>query len=176
MRSSLVTAVVAISLALSTGVAAQPAANAEIAAIRAEIAGLMARLERLEQGAAPAIPATPAAAPAAVETRVAAAPAPVLRFAGDLRYRHESINEDTVGERHRQRIRARFGVTADIADNVRVGLQLASGTDDPISANQTLDTGFNRKQFGIDRAFHVGRNRAVDVHRRQDRESVFPAG
>jgi len=155
MRSSLAMAVVAVSLALSTGVVAQPAANAELAAIRAEIAGLMARLERLEQDAAPAAPATPAPASAAptAETRVAAATAPAIRFAGDLRYRHESINEDTVGERHRQRIRARFGVTADIADNVRVGLQLASGSDDPISANQTLDTGFNRKQIGIDRAF-----------------------
>ena len=155
MRNSLATAVVAASVALSTGLAAQPAANAEIAAIRAEIAGLMARLERLEQAAPPAAAAAPATPPAAppAETRVAAATAPAIRFAGDLRYRHESINEDAVAERHRQRIRARFGVTADIAENVRVGLQLASGTDDPISANQTLDTGFNRKQIGIDRAF-----------------------
>jgi hypothetical protein len=158
MRNSLMTAVVAAFFTLSAGVAAQPAANAEIVAIRAEIAGLMARLERLEQATVstvPAAPANPVAAPAAapVETRVAAAVAPAIRFAGDLRYRHESINEDAVAERHRQRIRARFGVTADIADNVRVGLQLASGTDDPISANQNLDTGFNRKQIGIDRAF-----------------------
>lgn len=158
MRNSLVMAVVAAFFMVSAGVAAQPAANGEIAAIRAEIAGLMARLERLEQAAAApvaAAPASPVATPAAtpVETRVATAVAPAVRFAGDLRYRHESINEDAVAERHRQRIRARFGVTADIADNVRVGLQLASGTDDPVSANQTLDTGFNRKQIGIDRAF-----------------------
>jgi hypothetical protein len=158
MRKGLVTAVAAAALLVATGVAAQPAANAEIAAIRAEVAALMARLERLERGTAPTsggVPVGPAAARAAplAETRVAASTAPAIRFAGDLRYRHESINEATVGERHRQRIRARFGVTADIADNVRVGLQLASGTDDPISANQTLDTGFNRKQIGIDRAF-----------------------
>ena len=56
-------------------------------------------------------------------------------------------------ERHRHRIRARFGVTADVADNVRVGLTLATGGDDPVSANQTLDTGFNRKPIGVDRAF-----------------------
>jgi hypothetical protein len=70
-----------------------------------------------------------------------------------LRYRHETINEDGEAERNRHRVRARFGVTADVAENVRLGLQLASGTDDPISANQNLDTGFNRKQIGIDRAF-----------------------
>lgn len=155
MRNSLVAAVVAVSIALSGGAVAQPAANAELAAIRAEIALLMARLERLEQAAAAAAPAAQAAGPAAApaQARVAPATPTGVRFAGDLRYRHESINEDAVAERHRHRIRARFGVTADIADNVRVGLQLASGTDDPISANQTLDTGFNRKQIGIDRAF-----------------------
>jgi hypothetical protein len=158
MRNSLVAAAVLAFFAFSHGAAGQSAATAEIAAIRAEMAELMARLERLEQatvatdrGSSP----TPAAAPAApvVETRVAANAAPAIRFAGDLRYRHETINEANEVERNRHRIRARFGVTADIAENVRVGLQLASGTDDPVSANQTLDTGFNRKPVGIDRAF-----------------------
>jgi hypothetical protein len=70
-----------------------------------------------------------------------------------MRYRHEVINEELVTDRHRHRIRARFGVTADVADNVAVGLQLATGGDDPVSANQTLDSGFNRKPIGVDRAF-----------------------
>jgi hypothetical protein len=159
MRNSLVAAVVAASLAWSGGVAAQPSASAEIAAIRAEIAGLMTRLERLEQtttaAGAGAPTAPPAAAPAApvAETRVAAATEPAIRFSGDLRYRHETINEDAEVERNRQRLRARFGVTADIAENVRVGLQLATGGDDPVSANQTLDGGFSRKPIGVDRAF-----------------------
>jgi hypothetical protein len=156
MRNSLVTAVLAASLAWSTEVAAQAPASAEIAAIRAEIQALTARLERLEQGSSPAAPvAAPAPVPAApaAEARVAAATPPALRFAGDFRYRHETINEETEVERNRHRFRARFGVTADVTDKVRLGLQLASGTDDPISANQSLDTGFNRKQIGIDRAF-----------------------
>jgi hypothetical protein len=142
---------------------AQPAASAEIAAIRGEIATLLARLERLEQAAG--VPAAPLAAPAGqgAAAPAAAAPAaaatelrpsgPNLRFSGDLRYRHESINEVAEAERHRQRLRARFGVTADVAEHVRVGLQLATGGDDPVSANQTLDGGFNRKSFGVDRAF-----------------------
>jgi Putative porin len=156
MQNRLATAVVAASIAWSMGAAAQSAAGAEIAAIRAEIAALSGRLERREQAnaatavAAPAAAPTPAAAPA-VEARVAVPPA--VRFAGDLRYRHETINEQGEVERNRHRIRARFGVTADVTENVRLGLQLASGTDDPISANQNLDTGFNRKQLGIDRAF-----------------------
>jgi hypothetical protein len=128
------------------------------------MAALAARLDRLEQAtlpggrppaAAPAASAAPASfeAPRALETRVAAADGPNLRFSGDLRYRHESINEEVEHERHRHRIRARFGATADVAENVQVGLTLASGGDDPISANQTLDTGFSRKPIGVDRAF-----------------------
>ena len=85
--------------------------------------------------------------------QIPAAEAPALRFSGDLRYRHESINEDTVGERHRARLRARFGVDADVTDDVQVGLVLATGGDDPVSANQTLDGGFSRKSIGVDRAF-----------------------
>ena len=103
--------------------------------------------------------AVPAAAPpvAAVEAGPAERTAP-LRFFGDFRYRHESINEDAVAERHRHRIRARFGLTADITDDLEVGLTLASGQDaDPVSANQTLDGGFTRKELGIDRAFFTWR-------------------
>lgn len=158
MRNSLVGAVLVAFLAFSTCAEAQPNPAAEIAAIRTEMAALMARLERLEQAtgsAAAPSPAVPAATPAAVpvEARVAATAAPGVRFSGDLRYRHETINEEEEAERNRHRIRARFGITADIADNVHVGLQLASGGDDPVSANQTLDTGFDRKSIGIDRAF-----------------------
>ena len=103
--------------------------------------------------AAAAAPAAAPEAPRVVEPRVAAAAGPNIRFSGDLRYRHEAINEEGEAERHRQRIRARFGVTADVAENVRVGLTLATGGDDPVSANQTLDTGFSRKPIGVDRAF-----------------------
>jgi hypothetical protein len=118
---------------------------------------LSVRLERLEQTTASAGAASAAAptapAPVVVEPRVAADVAPNVRLSGDLRYRHESIAEEGETDRHRQRIRARVGVTADVADNVRVGLTLATGDDDPVSANQTLDTGFSRKSIGVDRAF-----------------------
>jgi len=166
MRNNLTAGLVAVSFALAAPALAQPSNSTEIAAIRAEIAALSARLERLEQAtgaagvAAPAGPAaspTPSAtvaiAPQATEPRLAAAVPPNVRFSGDLRYRHESINEEDQAERQRQRIRARFGVTADVAENVRLGLTLATGGDDPVSANQSLDTGFARKPIGVDRAF-----------------------
>jgi hypothetical protein len=166
-------------LSAATPAVAQTDTAAEIAAIRSEIGRLVERLDRLEQEqvrgvpvvtpvalvaqAAPASPAErsggPPAATAATPTAPsAAAPAkaptdPVLRFSGDMRYRHESINEETVAERERQRIRARFGVNADLGDNLTVGLMLATGGTDPVSANQTLDGAFDRKSFGVDRAF-----------------------
>ena len=153
MHRILLSAVLIVSLALGRGAAAQPAAAAEIAAIRGEIAALMARLDRLE-GAGAAAPAATAASPApAPAATVAAAAAPALKFSGDLRYRHETINEETGTERNRQRIRGRFGLTADVNEAVRVGLTLATGGDDPVSANQTLDGGFTRKSIGVDRAF-----------------------
>lgn len=163
MRNTLAACLVAASCALVAPVLAQSNNRSEIAAIRAEIAALSARLERLEQATgAPAEAAAPAASPlpsatvaVAPETdaRVSAAVPPNVRFSGDLRYRHESINEEGQAERQRQRIRARFGVAADVAENVRLGLTLATGGDDPVSANQSLDTGFSRKPIGVDRAF-----------------------
>src|ERR1700752_2541584 len=98
MRNTLAAACVAACFAVLQPVVAQPNASTEIAAIRAEIAALSARLERLEQttasaGAAPA--AAPSAAapatPVVVEPRVAAV-GPNIRFSGDMRYRHEAIN------------------------------------------------------------------------------------
>jgi hypothetical protein len=137
---------------------AQNATNPEIAALRAEIAALTSRLDRLEQrqgsdGAAEAPAIANAAPAAAVAQNAPPADSAVLKFSGDLRYRHEAVNDDAFTERERQRIRARFGVTADVTEDLRVGLTLATGDDDPVSGNQTLDGGFDRKAFGVDRAF-----------------------
>jgi hypothetical protein len=159
MRNGLFLPTVIACCAVSTAALGQQTAAAEIAAIRGEIAALTARLDRLEQAAGVAAPAPAAAVQAATAaspatvTNVPPEPTPRIRFAGDMRYRHEAIDEEAEAERHRHRVRARFGVTADVADNVRVALQLATGGDDPVSANQTLDGGFNRKPIGVDRAF-----------------------
>lgn len=155
MRNVTAVALLALCLTLPSGAAGQPAVSAEISALRAEIAALTERLDRLERRtpADASAEQTAAAAPRIVEPRAEAVTVPNVRFSGDLRYRHESIDEEAVAERHRHRIRGRFGVTADVASNVRLGLTLATGGDDPVSANQTLDTGFDRKSIGVDRAF-----------------------
>jgi len=60
----------------------------------------------------------------------------------------------TQDDRDRERIRLRLGLTAKVADEVAVGIRLATGnTTDRVSTNQTLGQGFNKYQLLVDRAF-----------------------
>lgn len=76
-----------------------------------------------------------------------------ISIKGDIRPRFEAIDEDGEEERQRGRFRIRVGMTADVNDNVRAIVQLASGGDNPVSTNQTFDDGFSRKDIGIDLAY-----------------------
>ena len=81
-----------------------------------------------------------------------------LRLYGDFRYRHEIIDtENSDGSnkkgRNRQRIRARLGMTYKVNDNMDFDLRFASGSNDPVSTNQTLDEYFTSKSFWLDRAY-----------------------
>ena len=73
---------------------------------------------------------------------------------GDFRYRHELIDqEDKDYTRNRQRIRARLEVAAKLNDTWSAGFRFASGSDDPVSTNQTLTGGFSTKPFALDLAY-----------------------
>ena len=76
-----------------------------------------------------------------------------FKLKGDLRYRHEWIDMEDSADRNRHRIRARLGITGKVNDDVDVGLQFASGSDDPVSTNQTLDTSFTSKGLYLDLAY-----------------------
>lgn len=76
-----------------------------------------------------------------------------IKVKGDFRYRHEMINKEGKDDRHRQRIRARLGLFGEVSEYTKVGIQLASGSDDPASTNQTLDGAFSTKNIGIDLAY-----------------------
>lgn len=75
-------------------------------------------------------------------------------WSGDLRLRNEYRNRTGSGnDVNRQRIRFRYGVDAKVADNLKVGARLATGsTNDPISTNQSFNTAFNHKTIVLDRA------------------------
>lgn len=60
----------------------------------------------------------------------------------------------TQDSRSRERIRMRLGLTAKVADEVGVGVRLATGNPtDRVSTNQTLGNSFNKYQLFVDRAF-----------------------
>jgi hypothetical protein len=118
----------------AAGVNAQP--NTGDGALRSEIEALRARVEQLEGSSVERSAATDR-----------------LRLSGDFRYRHESINEEFDTSRNRHRIRARLNINSDLSDDLTVGITLATGASNPVSANQSLDGGFSRKDIGFDRAF-----------------------
>jgi len=71
----------------------------------------------------------------------------------DFRYRHELIDTEVKDMRNRQLIRARMSLSTKLNDEVKLGIQLASGSDNPVSTNQTLTGGFSSKPVNIDLAF-----------------------
>jgi hypothetical protein len=75
---------------------------------------------------------------------------------GDLRYRYESINDDSklnankeTYTRQRDRIRARLGAEAKCNDNLKAGIEFSTGQSDPVSGNQSLGDGFGKKEFRL---------------------------
>jgi putative porin len=85
-----------------------------------------------------------------------------IKVHGDLRYRHEWIDREGRKDHTRHRVRGRVGVTAQLTDTVDVGFQIASGSDDPVSTNQTLDMGFSSKDVWIDLAYFDWHPEQVD--------------
>ena len=76
-----------------------------------------------------------------------------MRWSGDFRYRYETIRVEDNDTRRRNRIRARALLEATITDDIKVGLGLATGGDDPVSTNQTLGGGGSSKDERLDLAY-----------------------
>ncbi len=160
---------------------AQAGGEEEISQLHARIAALEARLAQLEahldagEEVAPAAPSfqtnpqadtirpaqtrkRPAAPAQAVVAASQATPAAAswigrLVWDGDLRYRHEMIDEHGRSVRNRHRMRARANATATLNDDMEVGFGLATGGDNNDSANVSFDNAFSRKPVGIDLAY-----------------------
>lgn len=121
-----------ISGLIASAAGAQPNQPGSTAELRAEIDALRARLDEIDNSAEE-------------QNRI--------EFSGDLRYRHEMIDDAAFTDRSRHRIRARLRMDADLGEDLTVGFMLATGGNNPVSANQSLDGGFTRKDIGFDRAF-----------------------
>ena len=91
-----------------------------------------------------------------------------VKLSGDLRYRHESIDDDaSTSERNRNRIRARLNIEGEVNDEWGVRFRLASGSSDsPTSTNQTLGDSntdsFGNTPFWIDMAYADFHPAAID--------------
>ncbi|HUQ49167.1 MAG TPA: putative porin [Terriglobales bacterium] len=90
-----------------------------------------------------------------------------FRWTGDVRVRGEGFYQNRTGcgapctDRWRARIRARLGLDGKLGENFLGGIAVATGTiangnptyTDPVSTNETLTSFFERKAFGLDRAY-----------------------
>jgi len=83
----------------------------------------------------------------------------------DFRYRFEVIdNENAPEARQRHRIRARFGLQAELTNETSFFIQLASGSDDLVSSNQTLSGAFSSKGIVLDLAYGEYKTVALKRH------------
>jgi hypothetical protein len=135
----------------------------DIAALRAEIDRLSARLAQLEaassattgriDGLEQTTVATAAAVSEVEQSAGAASWTDRISWKGDFRYRYENIDQQGSNTRNRQRVRARPALTAQLNDTMKVGFGLATGSSDPVSSNQTLGGGGSSKGVVLDLAY-----------------------
>jgi hypothetical protein len=77
-----------------------------------------------------------------------------VKLGGDFRLRYEHTDEEGKDkEVNRGRIRLRLGIKAEVTDTVDVGAVLATGSEDPVSTNQTLGSEFTTKEIRLDQAY-----------------------
>ena len=115
-----------------------------IAALKAELAALSKRLERLEQSST--IQQRDYVAPQIVRQQTSSG-AERIKLEGDFRYRHDAIDAEFASERHRQRIRARTAIVADVS----VSVSAASAT----LANECLNASAGRGYYDCSRQPHL---------------------
>ena len=77
-----------------------------------------------------------------------------LRWSGDMRVRYENFFRSALPDRHRARIRARFGFESPLSDDFVSGIFIATGNlADSSSPNESLTNAFERKTIGLDRGY-----------------------
>lgn len=159
---------------LALPVASQAASDEDLAAMRAQLQALSERLDRLESenrelaatnakllkenqettlAVAHVNEKTETVAVAIQEQVTKTDWTDRIRWKGDFRYRYENFDIEDTPDRNRNRIRARAALLANVTPDVEVGFGLASGSDDPLSTNQTLGGGGSSKGLNLDLAY-----------------------
>jgi hypothetical protein len=131
----------------------------QLAAVSQRLEELAAENEELRRAQEQAATANADARTSVAEAREVEAPVAAgnwsdrIRLDGDFRYRYETVDAEGSSTRRRNRIRARANIRADVGDNTEVGFGLATGGDDPVSANQTLGSGGSSKEISLNVAY-----------------------
>jgi hypothetical protein len=135
----------------------------EFSALRADLVALTARLDELaaenaqlkEQAGQTAAVARETSEKLIAAEEAATGPSWTERISidGDFRYRYENIDVQDKEDRNRNRVRARINTRAQLPGKVEVGFGLATGGDDPVSANQTLGGGGSSKNIALNLAY-----------------------
>ncbi len=76
-----------------------------------------------------------------------------VKIGGDFRYRNESLETEHNPTRYRQNFRVRLNATASLNEYMKFKTQLCTGTDEPLSTNETFDNGFSKKSIWLDLAY-----------------------
>lgn len=76
-----------------------------------------------------------------------------IDFSGDFRLRYEGVDEDFEVDKDRMRFRARFGLATSLSDNIKFVLRIATGNDNPVSANQSFEDGFSGSDIRVDQIY-----------------------
>lgn len=77
-----------------------------------------------------------------------------FRWSGDMRVRYENFFRSALADRHRARIRARFGFESSLSEDFIAGAFMATGNlADSTSTNETLTNAFEKKTIGLDRGY-----------------------
>jgi hypothetical protein len=115
----------------------------------------------MAQGNAPetAAPAAPPITAAQIQALLPKTWVDSVTFKGDLRYRYETVQDDSALNaaketytRQRDRVRARLSAEAKCNDNLKATIGLSTGGLEPMSGNQTIGDGANKKDMRLDLA------------------------
>ena len=144
--------ILAAAIALTFGSSTFAGTDEEIALLKEQLKLLTAKIEQLEKKTESNKEQVKKVAESKTESTSSSWP-DRIKFSGDFRYREEYIDQENKETRNRNRIRLRLAAKAQVNDRLDMNFRLATGVDDPASGNQTLDGGFNTKDFGLDRAY-----------------------
>ena len=123
---------------LSVSASASFAQTSDVDALRTQLESVSARLAELE----------------ATADSTESSWTDKITIKGDLRYRYEHKEKDGSINKDRNRIRARIGAYADVNDEVKVSIRIASGdSENPTSTNETLDGYSKNKTLWLDLAY-----------------------